>query len=203
MCSLEQAVSTVTGSVPVTNEPPCDWVHWVTMTPSNSDTPLLGIGGTHEPLPREPQLTSTGQDVYQEAVRSVLQQQGITNPDVNIIQIIRFDAEGDGVEEVLVNATRYEQPGFPVVNSGEYSLILLRKLVNGQVETQLISSDIHVEAAEFVAPLTFTIQNILDINQDGTLDVVIMSEYYEGDSVTIYTINGTVLEPVLECGCGF
>ena len=42
-----------------------------------------------------------------EAVRDFLKARGIADPKVRIIRILRVDLEGDGEEEVLINATNY------------------------------------------------------------------------------------------------
>jgi hypothetical protein len=162
----------------------------------------VALHAAAEALPREARAQDTTQEVYREAVAEILRQQGISEPEVNITQLFRVDLEGDGVEEVLLSATRYTETDYPSVSRGDYSLVLLRQLVAGQVETSMIEAQSYPQAQEFLAPDTFRITGILDLNGDGVLELVIESRYYEGGSVVVYELANGAFRPTLSCGCG-
>jgi hypothetical protein len=67
-----------------------------------------------------------------------LKSKGIDQPKVKIDNIIRVDLDGDGEEEVLISGTNYfeKDEGAPMRSpAGSYSMVLLRRVVAGKVET--------------------------------------------------------------------
>jgi hypothetical protein len=107
---------------------------------------------------------------------------------------------------VLVSAT-YCASGFegspsPSAEAGDYSIVFLRKVLSGTVETRVLAADVYSRAAEFVAPAEYKIKGVLDLNGDGTMEVVVYGRYYEGHWSTVYQVKGTQVEEVLTCGCG-
>jgi hypothetical protein len=200
------ALSSATGEAPLPAEAgPCEGTYWITFPDVAPEQPSVALDAAAEALPREAQAQDTTQEVYRQAAAEVLRQQGISEPEVNIVQLFRVDLEGDGTEEVLLSATRYAEPEFPSVNSGDYSLVLLRQVAGeqgDQVETTLIEAQSYPRAEQFVGPDTFRIAGILDLNGDGVLEVVIESRYYEGGGVVVYQLENGQLRPTLSCGCG-
>jgi hypothetical protein len=181
---------------------PCEGIYWVSFSEIATEQPFVALDAAAEALPREARAQDTTQAVYREAVAEVLRQEGLSEPQINITQLFRVDLEGDGIEEVLLTATHYEEPGLPVINRGDYSLVLLRQLIDGQVETTLLESQIYPRAEQFAGPDTFRIGGILDLNGDGVLEVAIESQYYEGAGVIVYQLSNGQFVPALSCGCG-
>ena len=104
-----------------------------------------------------PQIASPESPVYKEAAAEILRSKGIDNPKVNLTQVIQVDLDGDGVEEVLVSATNYERfrPGggmTPNARAGDYSLVFLRKVVQGKVVTRDITGEYYPKAKKFSGP---------------------------------------------------
>jgi hypothetical protein len=197
------ALSSATGEEPEPAGPgPCEGTYWVFFPDAAAEQPSVAIHAAANALPREARAQDTTQEVYQDAVAEILRQQDISEPEINVTQLFRVDLEGNGTEEVLLSATRYTEPDLPVINRGDYSLVLLRQLVDGQVETSLIEAQSYPQGQEFTAPDTFRITGILDLNGDGVLEVVIESRYYEGGSVVVYELENGALRPTLSCGCG-
>src|SRR5205814_8156089 len=100
-------------------------------------------------LPRKPRAMDTTQAVYVDAARDFLKTKGIDNPKVKIESILRADLDGDGEEEVLISATNYfeKDEGAPMRSpAGSYSMVLLRRLVAGEVETQLVEGEFYPKA---------------------------------------------------------
>jgi hypothetical protein len=88
----------------------------------------------------------TTQAVYLDAVRDFLKTKGIEQPKVKIESTLRVDLEGDGEEEVLISATNYFQKDDRVPMrspAGSYSMVLLRRVVAGKVEAQLVEGEFH------------------------------------------------------------
>ena len=177
---------------------------------------VIGLDAPWNALPRKPMIADTTQPVYVETVRDFLRARGITDPKVRITRILRVDLEGDGEEEVLISATNYltndkldylPAAPFPdapihVPQCGSYSIIILRRLVDGIVETNLVAGEVYAKPAESVAPNIYNLAAVLDLNGDGKLEVIVHSFYYEGGQTTIYRYGPDKIEEVLSVECG-
>jgi hypothetical protein len=162
---------------------------------------FVAFGGAHNPLPRKLRLHSPNTAVYRQAVADLLRAHGIAKPDVRITKIVRVDLEGDGVEEVVLSATRMSML-IPSVAAGDYSLVVLRKIINGKVQTIPLAENYFPEAKEFIAPHTFSVPAIADFNGDGKMEIMVNWNYYEGSGAELYTVQGNKVSMVLESGCG-
>ncbi|MDQ6695651.1 MAG: VCBS repeat-containing protein [Chloroflexota bacterium] len=201
--SLAGYMGQATGSKATSIGVPCEDTQRVTISPAPKITKnVYAVGATWAAEPRVPRSESLNQVIYQNAVRDVLKQKGLTNPKIKLTQVLRVDLEGDGVPEVLVSATYSAHPAFPSVAAGDYSLVLLRKVIKGKTQTFVIDGEAYAKDSPFAAPNTYTVTSVLDLNGDGTMEVVVDSRYYEGEFSTVYQVKGSDIQPVLECGCG-
>ena len=79
--------------------------------------------------------------------------------------------------------------------------MLLRRVVAGKVETELIAGDFYVKDESSPA-YVYKIPAVLDLNGDGKLEVLVNSQYYEGSETRIYDCSGGKCNVVLSVGCG-
>ena len=91
--------------------------------------------------------------------------------------------------------------------AGSYSMVLLRRVVAGKVETQLVEGEFHPQAyvprdASFDAPNAYKVIATLDLDGDRKLEVVVASNYYEGQATTIYRCSPKKVEALLSVACG-
>jgi hypothetical protein len=183
---------------------PCPEVRMVELTPK-SEKGVIAVNVPWNPLPRVPQLAATSQPIYQRAVQEFLQGRGIKNPKVKITKIVRIDLDGDGEEEVLVSATNYSETdgGVPSdASPGSYSFVMLRRVVEGKVKTQLIAGEFYPKAKNSTAPSKYEIGAVLDLDGDGKLEVILQAGYYEGGWTTIYRCTPAKVEELLTVSCG-
>lgn len=200
--SATAAVGVTTGSAPTSPQGPCDWTFDIELPDAGKDE-LIALGGDWNALPRLFEELSVDQEVYRTALAEILRAEGLVDPELVLTRIIRADLDGDGVAEVLLAATRSANGGtLPSVAAGDYSLIALRTVVNGKVETTLLTKEISLEAVDFAAPNTYELRGLADLNGDGRLEVIVDSGYYEGAGVGVFEINGTKSEMVLGEVCG-
>ena len=211
---LTQSLGEAKGAKPKPSEEEvCTDVLTVSLSPS-PDKGAIGLAAPWNALPRKVQILDATQQVYVDAARDFLKTKGIDKPKVKIESILRVDLDGDGEEEVLISATNYfeKDEGAPMRSpAGSYSMVLLRRVVAGKVETQLVEGEFHPKAypgkgtdddASFDAPNAYKVIAVLDLDGDGKMEVVVASQYYEGGATTIYRCDPKKIESLLSVACG-
>jgi hypothetical protein len=173
--------------------------------PSKAKDGVIALSAPWNALPRTPQIADPTQQVYVDAVREFLESRRMSDPKVKITRILRVDLDGDGEDEVLINATNYftEDGDVPLDTAapGSYSIVLLRRVVAGKVQTELIAGEFYVKDESSASNL-YEIPGVLDLNGDGNLEVIVHSHYYEGAGTTIYDCSGGKCKAVLSVECG-
>jgi hypothetical protein len=202
---LTKQVGQITAAKPTSVEEPCPDTLMVSLSSKPKDG-VIGLDALWNALPRKPMITDPTQPAYVEAVRDFLKARGIADPKVRITRILRVDLEGDGEHEVLINATNYFNPHDEAPTEapkrGSYSIVMLRRVVAGKVQTQLVTGELYSKSDASNAPNIYKIAAFLDLNGDGKLEVIVHSFYYEGGETTIYRCEPDKIEPVLSVECG-
>jgi len=188
-------------------EGPCTDTLYVTLAPYPAGRgSLVAVAGPWNAVPRKPKVANPEAQVYKEAAAAILRGKGIANPKVNLTQVLQVDLDGDGVEEVLVSAgnyARFPQGGLtPDARAGDYSVVFLRQVVQGQVVTKIIAGEFYPRAKKFNAPSEYRIIGVLDLNGDGVLEIVLSGRYYEGDWTEAYRVQGGKIIKLFNMGCG-
>jgi hypothetical protein len=196
------------GGKPTKGEDACADTLYVTLAPYPTDRgSLVAVAGPWNAMPRKVKIASTESQVYREAAAEILRSKRIDNPKINLTQVIQVDLDGDGVDEVLVSATNYarfkpEGGLTPDARAGDYSLVFLRQVVQGKVVTRIITGEYYPKAKKFTAPAEHRIIGVLDLNGDGSLEIVLSGRYYEGDWAEAYRVQGTKIIKLFNMGCG-
>jgi hypothetical protein len=207
---LNQPIGEAKGSKPKPSEEDvCSDMSVVSLSPK-PERGVIAIAAPWNALPRKVQSLDPTQRVYVDAVRDFLRTKGIEQPKVKIDNIVRVDLDGDGEEEVLISATNYfsKEDIVPMrAPTGSYSMVLLRRVVAGKVETQLVEGEFHPKAYvrnddSFDAPNVYRLIAVLDLDGDGKMEIVVNSSYYEGASTTIYRCEPRKVKALLTVSCG-
>jgi hypothetical protein len=190
------------GSKPAA-EVPCEEFYHVDLDSKMNSGIAMGSGATWNPVPRVPAAISLTDATYRKIVGDVLRSKGITKPNAKIIQAYRVDLDGDGTEEVVLAATYFKTGAVsPKAAVGDYSFLMLRKIVGGKPQNIVIAGEFIKKTVEFGAVNEYGISSIADLNGDGNMEIVMRSQYYEGNGSVVYEVQGGKANEVLSTGCG-
>ncbi len=195
------------GAKPESSGAPCEETQVINFTPETKEG--IAVGGDWNAQPRVAQALNVNNPEYRQVVTGILRKHGIPRPKINITQILRVDLEGDGTEEVLISAT-YLAGGIGSADSGmafrvargDYSFVVLRKIVNGKVRDLALAEEYYPRKMANAIPTKYKVAGLLDLNGDGKMEVIIHMDYYEGSSSSVFRIDGSKATNVFGCGCG-
>jgi hypothetical protein len=147
--SLTKQVAQITTGKPKSVDEPCPDTLIVSLS-SKPKEGVIGLAAPWNALPRKPVMMDVTQSAYLDAVRDFLKGRGISDPKVRITRILRIDLEGDGEDEVLTNATNYftdrDEVPMHAPKRGSYSIVILRRVVPGKVQTQVVAGEVYPNA---------------------------------------------------------
>ena len=87
--------------------------------------------------------------------------------------------------------------------AGDYSLILLRKVINGKLVTIPIEEFLRGnEKDPIMEPTLYTLKGAFDVNGDGKMEMVIGWQYISGSGSEICEVKGNKVIQVLSSGGG-
>lgn len=206
--TLTKALGEATGSAASADGEPCNGSRKVTLSPKPEGG--IAISGRWNALPRVPRMLSTNDPAYRRIVANLLRRRGFVRPKINITQVLRIDLDNDGIEEVLVSATHLAEGLVSAERSmavhgkpGDYSFVLLRKIVKGRVRDTLLVEHFYPRRKESPeTPYQYDVAAVLDLNGDGKMEIIVHGNYYEGSWGTVFRLDKTKVENVFGCGCG-
>ncbi len=165
----------------------------------------LGANAKWNPFPRIPQAIGLTDKTYTKAVADFLKTKGIAKTKIVITQAYRIDLEGDGQNEIIIAGNYYKKGMSEEQSVGDYSFILLRKIVKGKPQNILMGGEFFtsklLDSGDFDPPNRREISAIADLNGDGKMEFALWDIYYEGNRSAVFEIkNGTPVK-VLESEC--
>ena len=138
---------------------------------------------------------------YAAIASSLLADRGLVVVDPVIKQLFRTDLEGDGINEILVVAEEITGGYLPI--TGDYSILFMRKVIEGEVQTAILGESVIVDPeGSFV--VGFSVGTVADLSGDGKMEIVVDSAYFEGLGVEVWEYVNDDLGPFpyLQIGCG-
>jgi hypothetical protein len=166
----------------------------------------LGEGFRWNPQPRAVTSIPLNNAANKKIMQDLLRTKGITLPVLKLEQAYRSDLDGDGREEVILTATRVIRNAEerPRRKMDAYSVVLVRKIVNGKPQNIILDSEFVPKSDAFYDGYTYEVSAIADLNGDGKMEIVLHGEYSEGSHTAVFEVNGrkaTAIES-LHAGCG-
>jgi hypothetical protein len=148
--------------------------------------------------------SETDDGVYSDFARPLLAARGLDVANPVIKQVVRFDMDGDGTNEVIAVAEEVTGPGGIYAEEGNYSLVFMRVVVDGAVQTAILGESIVADLSEGETPfiLTHSVAAIADLNGDRQMEFVLNEVYYEGAGWTVWEYVNDDLGPVMQIGSG-
>ena len=195
-------VGEATGRRPAATEAEiCPETYRVRLSPERAGGEVA-VGGAWNAVPRPVARLDPRAAVYREAVRAIVARHGIARPEVRITGLLRTDLDGDGRDEVIVSALRGRTDTGIHVEAGDYSLLFVRTVVNERVRTVMLAEEYHPRESNEQIINEHTVAAVLDVDGDGTMEVVARGRYYEGDWGTVFRVRGTEKTELSSAGCG-
>ena len=167
----------------------------------NYQVAILGRGEElKQTLPKKIEILTPTDAAYQKIVSDYLKEGGLDNPQISIRQLVKTDLDSDGVDEVVLNASRTERD---LARKGEYSVMLVHKKSATSSKLYEVLSDITVEDSDDPSDVwENTIAGIVDIDGDGIMEIVVYSSFYFGDAWQVLRLKDGAVDQPLVCGCG-
>lgn len=181
---------------------PCEEFYGISGELDTKQGVAVGKNANWNVLPREVRKMSLTDKTYLGIVGGILRAKGLPQAKPRIEQAVRVDLDGDGVDEVLISASSYVQNIAPSAKAGDYSFVLLRKVVGGKAQNIMIAEEYIKKKIEFGAPSEFEVSAVADLNGDGKMEIVLYGAYYEGSGATVFELKGDKPSKVLDQGCG-
>ena len=167
--------------------------------------PMVGVASGWITEKRSITDLSTDDPFYVQAVTEWFQSQGNAPTEIHITRILQADIEGDGVNEILLSASFFKEKTFTFsTETGDYSIVLMRKVIGNNTLTIPLVKDYYVSSVpniETSYPNTYTLAEAVDLNGDGTLEVIVDVRRWEGWGAIVYRVDGQNVREVIRTIC--
>ncbi len=151
--------------------------------------------------PREVRQAGLEAPVYTTIGASLLADQAGTASDGTVVQAVRVDLDGNGVDEVLVTYERQVAGEFG--GDGDFTSIYVRyPSSDGTVVDELLVSFDSMEPVDFPTPGRFTLAAVADLNADGVMEVMVRDRFWESGGMQVFALVEGRLTRVAAGGCG-
>jgi|GEM_PF-1962569 len=203
--SLSGKLSSVTGDAITESFEPGEGIY-IPFDKGEKFEDVLYISDSQNTYYREVKELSVRNDIYLNIIKGILIEKNIESEPA-IKRIIKFDMEGDGVDEVLLAAANTNLSKGIAGEKNEYSFVILRKIINNEVKTYYLAEafyteDPDMENGKFSLAYEYNILGILDLNGDGILEIILRGNYYEGEWCEVFEFMDNSPYNVLSNGIG-
>ena len=189
------------GSLPQQSPPFCPGMQEVSLHADDPFNSIVALSAPWNALPRSSQELSTDNESYRQVIFDLLQANGIAQPDVRLTRILKVDIEGDGVDEVLISASHFAEQTGHDVTTGDYSVVVLRKVSGYTAVSVPITADYYLQSQPSSFPDKHLLTAVLDLDGDGRMEIVLSITGWEQLGASGYEIDGTTTREILQVRC--
>lgn len=129
----------------------------------------IAVAGTWNATPRRAVAQERSAAEYASAVRDLLVSKGLQKPQAGSLRTSRVDLDGDGKDELLIEA---QSKNAPELRVGEYAIIALQTTTQGRQVTHLVVGDIHTPKTTNDLFRFYSLAGLWDLDGDGSLEIV-------------------------------
>jgi hypothetical protein len=168
--------------------------------PASSGYNAVAVATDWNVQPRD--VDQVGLDVaeYQTIGESIAAAAGVDGSSGDVVQAVRADLDGDGVEEVLVTFQKITE-GFGT--PGDFSIVFARyPTAAGDVVDDVLFEYYPEPSTDFPTLGSAGLLAVADLNGDAVMEVVLRSTFWESASVELFSFTGGALQSVAGTGCG-
>ena len=160
---------------------------------NEDDYTIIDVNGLeHLELLNRANIQHLDNTIYQDAVKEILEENGLIDTPVVIKQIYSIDLDGDGIDEIIITAENLERLGI-FMEKGTYSFMLICHADNDimksdVVEIGMLSGQFYLENGKYEdgGPISFELESFIDVKGDDSYQLVVRLADYEHISFYIY-----------------
>ena len=154
------------------------------------DFGMVGVAHTWPVRQVQADELSPDNELYRNIVKDWLTEAGIADPQPKYMDIFRVDLEGDGTDEIFITAASLDDSQ-PAPKDGDYSVVLMRKIVGNEAVTLPLAADINLPGEkELIYPRLYSLAGFMDLDQDDVMEVVVDYHRWEENGAMVYIIHG-------------
>lgn len=148
--------------------------------------------------PRPVEQIGLDAEVYQTVGEGIVSAAGVDPVGGDVVQVVRADLDGNGVEEVLVTFEKVTE-GFGT--AGDFSVVYVRyPSADGSVVDEVIF-EYYPEGTDFPSLGSASLLAVADFNGDAVMELVTTSRFWESHIVEFYEFRDGRLASVADSGC--
>lgn len=178
------------------------WVQELALDPLRDKRPSLAIRSLNGKKSLEPypvKQLDTEDPKYRQLLGAFLKSRKLHAPVLRITQALGADFDGDGHEDVLINAVRAARNQ---ERKGDYSILILQSGSPGKADPIVIQEEMITKNRRFPGNLWINVVvEIIDIDGDGHPEIIIEGQSLYGGGWEIIRLKDGKAEHVWFCGC--
>jgi hypothetical protein len=155
-----------------------------------SATLAVGTSANWMIVPRQPKKVSLTDPGYKQSVADLLRLHGLSKSPARLKDGYHVDLDGDGRDEVVLEAYYSKTNASGDSSVGSYSLIIVRKQQpGGKVQNILVGGYFLAKKAD-ESDGDYAISGFADLNGDGKMELIVDVTGYEENWIKVYEIKG-------------
>ncbi|HEY3376955.1 MAG TPA: hypothetical protein VGL77_05610, partial [Armatimonadota bacterium] len=142
----------------------------------------IAVCGEWNAIPRIPSKGNSRLPEIQQAVRRELARHGITKPQVNIRSVWEIDLDGDGTQEMVVDALtkNFADELFKRATPGDYACVILMQKQRQDWTSAVIDGEFFTKASlsdksQNDSSIIYSTQGFYDADGDGAIEILVQA----------------------------